>query len=77
MSCLEITEEGKLCISDYRSIHKAVLQVLLCGPVKIIDLVGIVKYNYHEFKYTDTKVIVNAIGELIKAKLVISRYGDE
>lgn len=71
---LVITEDGKLSVEDYRSIYRAILIELCNGPQKIFELVQRIHKNYIEFKYLDLKVIVNALGELIKNKLVVSTY---
>lgn len=77
MNTLKITNEGKLCLEDFRSIHRAILIVLYDGPKKVRDLVLDIQRRYHEFKYLKVNVVVNALGELIKQQLVISTYTED
>jgi len=74
---LAITDDGKLCVNDYRSIYKAILVELCKGPKSILDLVISIRKTYIEFKYIKDNIIVGAIGELMKCRLVVSTYKDE
>lgn len=71
---LEITDEGKQCVYDYKSIHRAILLVLTDGPHKMRDLVIEIQTRFTEFKNLKLTIIVNAIGDLMKSKLINSTY---
>lgn len=74
---LEITEEGKLGIDDFRSIHRAILTVLSESPKTMFQLVKQIQKEYHDLKYLKMTVIRNALSELLKGKYIISTYTNE
>lgn len=74
---LAITDDGRLCVNDYRSIYAAILKTLMDGPKSILDLVSTIQNDYIEFKYIPIKRYVDVLGELMKQKLVVSYYGDD
>lgn len=74
---VQITDDGKLCVADYKSIYRAILTVLYDGPKRLLELVKNIRSRFHEFKYIEDTIIIHALGELIKQKLVISTYTEE
>lgn len=74
MDCLEITNDGKLCATDYKEIKKAILVVLSRGAKKVFQLVSAVREEYIEFRFLKEKNFILAIQELIKEKMIISKY---
>lgn len=77
MNKLAITADGKLSLDDYRSIHRAILLTLNNGSKCLLELVSEIHKNYHEFKYIKHSIIVRALADLLKAKLVVSSYCDD
>lgn len=77
MDQLRITEDGRLSIDDYRSIHKAILMSLVTGPKKVSEVIIDVRARHHEFKHVKLSVFVNAFGELMKQKMIVSTYVPE
>jgi DNA-binding PadR family transcriptional regulator len=77
MNRLCITNEGLMCINDFRSIQKAILVVLCRGPKRVLELVAEIRREYIEFKYIEQRIIITALGSLIKCNLVQSTYEDD
>lgn len=77
MNCLEITEDGKLNLRDYRSIQRAILTVLYDAPKKVYDLVQTIRHSYQEFRFIDEKVVIKALVDLINDKLVAYKYRND
>jgi hypothetical protein len=77
MNFLQITNEGKLSIQDYKSVYRVILEELWNGPLKILELISRIRVKHIEFKYMKPQIFVGAIGELVNQKLVISMYEEE
>lgn len=74
MNTLSLTDEGKLCAGDYRSIHKAIVVILAPSPRTMLGLVLEVRKTHHEFKYLQDGIIAKAIYDLISSGMVRSTY---
>ena len=74
MGKLTITDDGKQSVNHLRSIYKAVLVVLNERAMEIRELVITIKRQYEEFKYLNVSVVIKAVTELVKQKLVVSSY---
>lgn len=71
---LTITDDGKLYFRDCRSIQRAILDSLLDGPKTLLEMTKWIRKRYIEFKHIQDKLIINALGELIKQKCIRSKY---
>lgn len=77
MNRVALTDDGKLCRNDYKSIYRAILETLYEGPKKLVELVSEIRRAYHEFKYIKDMIIIRALHELIQSKMVVSNYRDD
>lgn len=71
---LEITDDGRLVVTDYKYTQRAILTELNYTPLQVLDLYSRVRTNNQELRNISTKTFFEALHVLLKEKLVVSRY---